>query len=144
MSRRRIGDPVAETRDEQVNPASAVASIPDSAEPRRSVTTTDAQRLSAVEATLSALIFSTFSARDSAGKPLVRCRCGLFATRTNRVAHPVAGTQAECLCDSCVPSSPLATKGVPQTDAPLLGPADMTHVVKVNRNLEQARAWGAS
>lgn len=147
MGRRdRIGDPL---RSEQLAPASAVESVRDSAEPvvpattARHISSTD-ERLAAIEATMSALIFSTFGARDSAGQLLKRCRCGLFATRINHVEHRVAGSQIECLCDSCVPASPLAVAGVPQRDVKLLNPGDESMVRGVNAKLEQARLWGAS
>jgi hypothetical protein len=120
--------------------------------PRMSVTIPGSQlgedglagRVAAIEATVSALVFSTFGARGAEGQMLARCRCGLFATRRVTIDHRVAGMHSECLCDSCKPGSPLAIEGVPQSEAPLLGIVDRTTVTRVNRGLEQARLWGAS
>lgn len=102
------------------------------------------ERVAALEATVSALVFSTFGARGSDGKLLQRCACGVFATRRVAIVHPVAGTHYESLCADCSPRSPLATEGVPRDEQELLSPADRAHVDRMNRGLNQARLWGGS
>ena len=103
------------------------------------------ERVKTLEATVSALIFSTFGARDSTGRMMARCACGGFATRSVGILHPVAGHHYESLCDDCKPRSPLATEGVPQSETALLEPADRAMAVRVNRELIiAARHWGGS
>lgn len=101
-------------------------------------------RVEALERVVAALVFSTFSARDSKGRMLVRCQCGCFATRKLVVNHPVMGNQSEYLCSDCRPATPLATEGVPQTEEKIHEPADLALVKSVNRGLSEARQWGAS
>lgn len=108
-------------------------------------------RIATLEATVSALIFSTFGARDSTGRMMARCACGCFATRSVGILHPVAGHKFESLCDDCRPRSALATEGVPQSETPLLEADDLAMAVRVNRSLNYARrsaeplaVWGGS
>jgi len=135
MAKRKVESEVPASKVELTIPPEFIASVKE--------LTLDA-RVAALELTMSALIFSTFGARSADGKMLSRCHCGCFATRKVTIEHRVAGMHSELLCDDCSPRSPLATKEVPQREAPILEPGDLATVTRVNRGLNQARLWGGS